>query len=231
MPLSGDGKPNARTAAPVATARRAISAPRASPPTIAIVSSRQCRIGAISVSVREPRDDFLADDLYRAHHLRVGEVARLQHEDKLIDAGHGPFLDLPADRVGVAADCHGVLDELVVAALGDLVGDLLAALLGRAEAVAVHLGIVVAVIPARGRTNEVAPPAVVFVEARDRIGADMLVGEFADVVRAVAASDRSAVGPRPRLGLGRRVAGAARNAPPPRDPQHTGLAKSAAPPP
>src|SRR5262245_5016121 len=62
----------------------------------------------------KPRQHLFTNELDRAHDLVVGHVAGLEHEDHLVDTGGGPFLDLPAHGVGVAADCHRIFYQFIV---------------------------------------------------------------------------------------------------------------------
>src|SRR5207244_3198857 len=111
--------------------------------------------GMREVSISEAGDDLLSDDLDGAHDLVVRRVADLEHEDHLVDARGRPALHLAAHAVGVAPDGHPLVEEVVIR-IPRHAGLDPGHALGGPEPHMVQLGVVVAIVEARGGAAQVA---------------------------------------------------------------------------
>src|SRR3974390_459416 len=150
--------------------------------------AKECLLGGSCAPGCEAWDDVSTDQLDTTHGIGMRHSTGLHDEDHLVDPGIRPLFDLSADRVRIAADRHAVLDQLIVGAGAEFCHDSVLAA-GGSEAHAVEAHVVVAVVPARCCTREVATDTVVLVTASEREGADVFVSELADPFAAVAAAD------------------------------------------
>src|SRR5215510_4370404 len=92
MPCSGQGKPCARTSAPVKAARRAISCSRLSPPSIPIVSFFQSMLEASGATTWSSNkfQQAVSIETRNAHSLRRSAICdEIESEKRLRDAHQG----------------------------------------------------------------------------------------------------------------------------------------------
>src|SRR5262249_42754046 len=147
-----------------------------------------CSLGRCAIPRRKARDYLLPNQLNRSIDLLFSCQSGLQHKYHLVEAGFLPFLDLAADRVGIASDRHTIGDEFVIAACSELCDNRVLAA-GSGEPNSIKLGIIVAVVPACHCASEVAPPAIVVFAASECKGCDILVCRLTNVARAIRVAD------------------------------------------